>query len=73
MEANSHLGYLPCLHFVAFEHCDHCVYDKHTQTSHKMSLLLKSSFVNCIISTFRFMSNARNFFSGEEIFCHFCQ
>ena len=43
MKVLSRLGYLPCLRYADFEHCDHCIYGKHVQTSHKKSLSLKSS------------------------------
>ena len=43
MKVLSRLGYLSCLHYTDFEHCDHCIYGKHVETSHKKSLSLKSS------------------------------
>ena len=43
MKVLSRLGYLPCLRYADFEYCDHCIYGKHVQTSHKKSLSLKSS------------------------------
>ena len=43
MKVLSRLGYLPCLCYADFEHCDHCIYGKHVETSHKKSLSLKSS------------------------------
>ncbi|MCO5555187.1 hypothetical protein L7F22_008730 [Adiantum nelumboides] len=50
METLSRCGYLPCLRYADFSHCEHCIYGKHTQTPHKRSLSLKSDSLDLVHS-----------------------
>ena len=44
------VGYLPCLKFADFSHCEHCIFGKHAQTPHKKVLSSKSSQLDLVHS-----------------------